>query len=48
MLLPSRFGRLKVVITGMLCASIFGLIKSFSISYLMYISVSDIIEFIST
>lgn len=35
-----RFGRLKTVIIGMLFSSIFGLIKSFSISYLMYIIVS--------
>lgn len=36
-----RFGRLRTVIIGMLCSSIFGLIKSFSVSYLMYLIVSE-------
>lgn len=35
-----RFGRLRVIVIGMLCCSIFGLIKSFSVNYLMYIMVS--------
>lgn len=35
-----RFGRLRVVIVGMLTCSVFGLIKSFSTSYIMYIIVS--------
>lgn len=35
-----RFGRLTVIITGMQLCSIFGVIKSFSVNYSMYITVS--------
>lgn len=34
-----RFGRLRVVLISMLCCSTFGLIKSFSVNYQMYIVV---------
>ncbi|XP_055299839.1 organic cation transporter protein-like [Sitodiplosis mosellana] len=36
-LLSDKYGRLTVVIIGMTCGSLFGLIKSFSTNYLMYI-----------
>ncbi|XP_055297915.1 organic cation transporter protein-like [Sitodiplosis mosellana] len=37
-MLADKFGRLRVIIIGMLCCSIFGIIKSFSVSYSMYIT----------
>ncbi|XP_031628549.1 organic cation transporter-like protein isoform X2 [Contarinia nasturtii] len=36
-ILSDKFGRLRVVLISMLCCSVFGLIKSFSIDYAMYI-----------
>lgn len=35
-----RFGRLTVVVVGMQLNSIFGMIKTFSINYPMYVAVS--------
>ncbi|XP_031629050.1 solute carrier family 22 member 7-like isoform X2 [Contarinia nasturtii] len=35
-LLSDKFGRLRVIVIGMLCSSVFGIIKSFSINYIMY------------
>lgn len=41
MVIDFRFGRLQVIVLGLLLNSVFGLIKSFSISYGMYIVVSE-------
>lgn len=40
-----RFGRLTLIVVGMLLNSIFGLIKSFSFNYFMYIIVSKMMSF---
>ncbi|XP_031636514.1 solute carrier family 22 member 6-A-like [Contarinia nasturtii] len=37
-LLSDKYGRLAVVIIGMVCGSLFGIIKSFATSYLVYIT----------
>lgn len=34
-----RYGRLKIVIIGMMFCSVIGLLKSFSVNYLMYLTV---------
>lgn len=36
-----RYGRLTVILIGMTCGSVIGLIKSFSTNYMMYMCVSD-------
>lgn len=37
----NRYGRLTVVVIGMMMSSLFGLIKTFSINYPMYLVVND-------
>lgn len=38
--LHNRFGRLRVVVFGMMYGCVLGIIKSFSVNYFMYITVS--------